>query len=111
MNELSKLTMLLTTGPRKITFIAYNYIRFNQNRDELEWLSNDNFSSPPFALVTYLTPFHKIRPEIQGKSLDHETSDIVTCKLYVVIDSVRLNIYPKYNAFLFDRVGDTKQNH
>ena len=28
-----------------------------------------------------------------------------------VIDSVRLNKYPKYNAFIFDSVGDTRQNH
>ena len=30
---------------------------------------------------------------------------------YEVTDCVRLNKYPKYDAFLFDTVGDTGQNH
>ena len=29
---------------------------------------------------------------------------------YEFIDSVRQYKYPKYDAFLFDRVGDTRQN-
>ena len=33
----------------------------------LEWLSSDYLSSLPFALVTYMTSFYKIRSEIQGK--------------------------------------------
>ena len=32
----------------------------------LEWLSKDNLSHPPFALVTYMTSFYKIRSKIQG---------------------------------------------
>ena len=28
-----------------------------------------------------------------------------------LIDSVRLNNYPKCDAFLFDRIRDTRQNH
>ena len=32
-------------------------------------------------------------------------------KKYEVIGSVRLNKYPKYDAFLFDRVGDIRQNN
>ena len=39
---------------------------------KLEWLSRDNLSSPPFAIVTYMymTPFYKIRSEIQGKNAE-----------------------------------------
>ena len=33
----------------------------------LEWLSSDYLSGLPFALVTYMTSFYKIRSEIQGK--------------------------------------------
>ena len=33
----------------------------------------------------------------------------MTYKLYEIIDNVRLNKFPKYDA-LFDRVGDTRQN-
>ena len=35
--------------------------------DQLERLSRDNLSSPPFALVTYITSIYKIRPDIKGK--------------------------------------------
>ena len=31
---------------------------------QLEWLSRDNLSNPPFALVTYITSCCKIRSEI-----------------------------------------------
>ena len=34
---------------------------------KLEQLFRDNLSSPPFALVTYMTSLYKIRSEIQGK--------------------------------------------
>ena len=43
--------------------------------------------------------------------MDHEIFVIVNSKLYEVIDSFRLNEYPKYDAFIFDTVGDTRQNH
>ena len=36
------------------------------NHDKIEWLSRDNLSSPPFALVTYIKSFYKIRSEIRG---------------------------------------------
>ena len=35
----------------------------------------------------------------------------MTYKYNKAIDSVRLNKYPNYDAFLFDRVGDTRQTH
>ena len=30
-------------------------------------VSRDNLSSPPFAFVTYMKSFYKIRSELQGK--------------------------------------------
>ena len=59
----------------------------------------------------YMTSFYKIRSKYKAKSLDHEIQVTVTSKWYEDIDSVRLNKYPKYDAFLFERVGDTRQNH
>ena len=35
----------------------------------------------------------------------------MTYKKYEVSDSVRLNKYPKNDAFLVDRVGEIRQNH
>ena len=45
-----------------------------------------------------------------AKSLDYEKKVTAIYKTYEFINSVRLNKYPKYDAFLFDRVGDTRQN-
>ena len=49
-------------------------------------VSKDNLSSPPFALLTYMTSFYKIR-RYKAKSLDHE--------IYVI-----LNKYRKYDTFI-----------
>ena len=53
--------------------------------------------------------FYKIRSEIHAESLDHKIQVTVTYKWYEVIDSVRLKKCPKYDVFLFDTVGDTRQ--
>ena len=52
----------------KIEFFGTAQNRMNSvSSVRLEWLTRDNLSNPPFALVTYMKCFYKIRSEIQGK--------------------------------------------
>ena len=52
----------------KIEFFGTAQNRTNSvSSVRLEWLTRDNLSNPPFALVTYMKSFYKIRSEIQGK--------------------------------------------
>ena len=44
-----------------------------------------------------------------AKSLNHEINVTLTYKINVVTRSVKLNKYPKYNAYLLDRARDTMQ--
>ena len=58
--------------------------------------------------------FYKIRSEIErykAKPLDHEIYVMVTYKQCKGMDSARLNQFPKYDAFVFDTIGDTRHNH
>ena len=43
---------------------------------QLKLLSRDNLSSPPFALVTYVTSFYKIRSKIQGETKFYNFSPV-----------------------------------
>ena len=47
----------------------------------------------------------------KAKSLDHEIYVTMTYKKYEVIRSMKLNKYPKYDAYLLDRARDIRQNY
>ena len=64
---------------------------FMDHKTSLELLSRDSLSSPPFALVTYMKTFCNIRSELQGK-----LTGPWNIGQSEVIESGRLNKYPKY---------------
>ena len=61
--------------------------------------------------IQSMMPSDLIGSEIQDQITGLFKIDHSDLQKYEVIGSVRLNKYPKYDAFLFDRVGDIRQNN